>query len=229
MIKSATSIGSSNTGLLSTGSPYNGSGAQLYGGGTQGIGAEVTAGTYGVGLKVTGGIGNTAIQAIAGTSGSALQTMGSYQNLASGLYDIGSISNPFHKAYLANEVTCSGIIGIAGGVPITQEGWTAINPAGGAAPAFSTNWSNAGGSNEICQFFKDSCGIVHVTGMATNTTAGSATIFSLPAGYRPLNTVSVATTANGAFGILTVTSAGAMGVGGVNVNISMHISFKAEQ
>jgi hypothetical protein len=113
-------LSGSNTGLLSTGSPYNGSGAQLFGGGTQGIGAEVTAGTYGIGLKATGGAGNTAIQAIAGTNGVALQTQGSYTNLASGLYDIGSIGSPFHKVYLANEVTCSGITPMMG--PLSVNG-----------------------------------------------------------------------------------------------------------
>jgi hypothetical protein len=199
-------LNGSNTGLLSTGSPYNGSGAQLYGGGSSGIGAEVTAGTYGIGLKATGGINNAAIQAIAGTGGVALQTAGNHQNLASGQYDIGSIAQPFHKMYLANEVTCSGItpmmgpLSVNGNLSVTgtlavstsksggstaapglaQEAWIVVG-SGGSAPNFVTGWSNVGAGFEVCQFFKDSCGIVHLTGLVKYASGGSV-VFTLPEG-----------------------------------------------
>ena len=57
-------------------------------------------------------------------------------------------------------------------------------------PAFNTNWRaySAGGSAYgKVRFFKDYIGMVHLEGVAeTTATPGSPLVYSLPAGYRPV-------------------------------------------
>jgi hypothetical protein len=53
-------------------------------------------------------------------------------------------------------------------------------------PTFQNSWGNGGGNGESASFFKDHEGIVHLQGNLHGG-AGGATIFQLPAGYRPAN------------------------------------------
>lgn len=65
---------------------------------------------------------------------------------------------------------------LANGV-LRQEDWI--------APTLTSGWVNYGGYNDA-GFFKDRMGIVHLRGLVrAGTTGNDATIFTLPAGYRP--------------------------------------------
>jgi hypothetical protein len=61
---------------------------------------------------------------------------------------------------------------------IQQEEWKAA--------AFESKWVNWGDSYNPAGYFKDSLGIVHLRGLVkSGEVGGNATIFTLPAGYRP--------------------------------------------
>jgi len=64
-----------------------------------------------------------------------------------------------------------------------QEAWIEVG-SGGSAPAFTNNWVNFNAAYSSCAFMKDSLGFVHLKGMVKNGTT-AASIFTLPAGYRP--------------------------------------------
>lgn len=78
------------------------------------------------------------------------------------------------------------ITAIQPGTPATPETFHYLNPAGGAAPAFNTDWSNMGAPNTLMGFQKladsDRCVLEGAVSIAAG--AGSA-MFSLPAGYKP--------------------------------------------
>ena len=59
---------------------------------------------------------------------------------------------------------------------IAQESWK--------APSFKNGWVNYGATYNLCGYFKDSMGIVHLRGLVKNGSVAKA-IFTLPAGYRP--------------------------------------------
>lgn len=63
--------------------------------------------------------------------------------------------------------------------------------ANAAEPAFGTNWTSYGAGYLPARFSKDSSGRVHIEGYVKNTVAmaASATIFVMPAGYRPVGNV----------------------------------------
>jgi hypothetical protein len=61
---------------------------------------------------------------------------------------------------------------------IRQDDWT--------APALGFNWVNYGGGYNPVGYYKDRQGMVHLRGLIKNGPAGeNATLFTLPAGYRP--------------------------------------------
>jgi hypothetical protein len=94
------------------------------------------------------------------------------------------------------------LLGRTGGhVTITQEAWT--------APTLLGTWTNVGGGNEVAGFFKDSMGVIHLKGVVTGGTINTAA-FTLPVGYRPVNTQNFVADFNNAFGIIQVTNAGSV-------------------
>ena len=105
---------------------------------------------------------------------------------------------------------------------VLQEAWK--------VPTMQNSWINYGSTSDTIGYMKDTMGFVHLKGSIKNGTA--ITMFTLPAGYRPLldkyvvfTTDSGATTAfikpTGATGILTL---------GANSYVSLDgIIFKAEQ
>lgn len=89
----------------------------------------------------------------------------------------------------------------------TGETWHTVGAAG--EPAFAGNW--AVNTGVPVAFTKDATGRVQLRGRAQETVASSATIFTLPAGYRPSQTMSWAVKANNdgtSIGWVTVTTAG---------------------
>lgn len=69
-------------------------------------------------------------------------------------------------------------------------------------------WTNFGAPYHPAGYLKDNDGFVHLRGRVTNV-AGS-TIFTLPVGFRPSATGRYAVDCNGAYGVVEVTSAGAV-------------------
>lgn len=52
-------------------------------------------------------------------------------------------------------------------------------------PPYENAWGAPGSTDEAVSFYRDPYGIVHVQGSAEHTGASTATIFTLPPGYRP--------------------------------------------
>lgn len=128
---------------------------------------------------------------------------------------------------------------------ITNATLTAVQPAW-QTPTLGTGWANfdAGGPGNygFPQYMKDSLGFVHLRGLAKNSTAAANTntvnalIFTLPAGYRPAQTMRVMGIIADAFGEVDVKNDGTVvlagtssvptgGTGWVSLN---HIIFLAE-
>lgn len=93
-------------------------------------------------------------------------------------------------------------------------------------PTLGTGWANfdAGGPGNygFPQYMKDSLGFVHFRGLAKNSTGAANTptvnqlIFTLPAGYRPAQTMRVAAIIADAFGELDVKNDGTLVVAGTS-------------
>ena len=79
---------------------------------------------------------------------------------------------------------------------ITQEAWT--------TPTLAGTWSVP--ANFTVGYYKDTLGRVHLKGAVTGGSA--TTIFTLPSGYRPPQTLSFATVSNNAFGRIMIESNG---------------------
>lgn len=61
-----------------------------------------------------------------------------------------------------------------------QEAWTPVT--------FQNSWTNYGSGYDTAAYMKDSLGFVHIKGfIKSGTTSSSTPIFTLPVGYRPLN------------------------------------------
>ena len=59
-------------------------------------------------------------------------------------------------------------------------GWNTVS--------FQNSWSDAGFPAPLCSYYKDAFGVVHLQGGAIRSGNSSATIFTLPAGFRPTGT-----------------------------------------
>ncbi len=74
-------------------------------------------------------------------------------------------------------------------------------------PAFENGWANVGFSLAEASFYKDPLGVVHLRGaVEVNAAGNSATVFTLPPGYRPANSYEfpIAPLSVGTTGRLTV-------------------------
>lgn len=102
-------------------------------------------------------------------------------------------------------------------------------PPAWITPTLTNGWTNYGSGYATCQYRKDPSGFVEVKGLMTDGTAGSQ-IFLLPVGYRPLAHRVYATSANNAFGVLLVFSAGSLShIVGSNLLVSLEpVQFYAE-
>jgi len=82
-----------------------------------------------------------------------------------------------------------------------------IYDANWVTPTLENSWVAFGGALEVAAYRKQGH-LVYLRGTVKNGSGATATIFTLPVGYRPLNTVAFAIQSNGIFGELRVTSAG---------------------
>lgn len=111
---------------------------------------------------------------------------------------------------------------------LDDEPWIEIG-SGGSAPAFANSWVNDGGAGlETAAFYKDPFGIVRLKGRVKSGTV-AATMFTLPAGYRPAATSDHAVVSNFAFGRVTIATNGNVTLGvGSNTWASLSgITFRA--
>ena len=102
------------------------------------------------------------------------------------------------------------------------------------APTLQNSWVDYdGGTNyEVAGYMKDAQGFVHLRGMVKNGSSGSATIFTLPAGYRPLlRHILTTSTYNSVYCRLNVNDVGEVTPTGAATNwVSLSgLYFKAEQ
>lgn len=105
------------------------------------------------------------------------------------------------------------------------EPWHEVGSTG--EPAFQNSWVNFGGADAVAAFYKDNWKRVHIKGLVKTGTAG--TIFTLPVGYRPSETLTFATASNNAYGEFTIASNGNLAyIVGSNVDFSLNCSFRAE-
>lgn len=74
--------------------------------------------------------------------------------------------------------------------------------------SFTNSWVDYDAANfYVAGYMKDSLGFVHIRGLVKSGVIGSS-IFTLPAGYRPLKAVTFPAVSNSAFGILQVATNG---------------------
>lgn len=112
------------------------------------------------------------------------------------------------------------------GFPI-DSAWHEVGAA--SEPAFTNSWVNFNVAYASCAFMKDSFGFVHLKGMAKSGSV-NASIFTLPAGYRPALNEYYAVVSNDLFAEMQVASDGTvrMPAGGSNVFTSINgITFRA--
>jgi len=64
-------------------------------------------------------------------------------------------------------------------------GWNSVS--------FQNSWSDAGYPSPLCSYYKDAFGVVRLQGGAIRSGNSSATIFTLPSGYRPASTLIIST------------------------------------
>lgn len=113
------------------------------------------------------------------------------------------------------------------------EGWHEVGEAG--EPAFENSWVNSSTTaGAKVAFYKDELGRVHLRRLVKDgTVAADSTgdIFTLPVGYRPLDTLFFAVNSNSAYGLATVHADGSVRARvGSSANFSLSgISFLAEQ
>jgi hypothetical protein len=90
-------------------------------------------------------------------------------------------------------------------------------------PAFQNGWVVANAAFETPAFGKDVSGVVHLEGFVHNDVAGATTIFTLPAGYRPSETVEepVKIGLNGPLGYVTIANNGTVTPGQVTTDLHL--------
>lgn len=98
------------------------------------------------------------------------------------------------------------------------------------APTLINGWVNFGGAYQAAGYWKDSDGVVHLTGVVKSGSAGT-TIFVLPAGYRPAASELFTYVAGGALGYGEVQATGnVVFSAGATSDVSISgVSFLAQQ
>lgn len=101
---------------------------------------------------------------------------------------------------------------------------------------YANSWVDFGAPYYGCQYYKDSSGNVHIHGVQATGSAGTATITTLPVGFRPTKTVLQPANSNNLASVfVTVTSAGVVACqAGANVCSTVSVvipemQFSAEQ
>ena len=106
------------------------------------------------------------------------------------------------------------------GFTVENTKWHEVGASG--EPAFENSWANYSAAYNSAAYMKDSLGFVHLKGLVKDGTIGQA-VFTLPAGYRPANTVLQSTVSNSAAGASYIYATGA-----VNAQIGNNAWFSLE-
>lgn len=123
---------------------------------------------------------------------------------------------------------------VGASVGIIPEPWHVVGATG--EPAFQNSWVNFGGTYPVAAYRKDPNGMVEIKGTVKSGTISNA-IFTLPAGYRPLeeryypvSTGSNATGANQVFGAVDIVNDGRVyPLLGNTAFFNINLTFRAEQ
>ncbi len=163
------------------------------------------------------------VVASAGTATAAGVLIRSSRQVAKGAINSGDLANrkavnlidltPAARAALSGKVGPAGAPGGPGpkgekgdkgapGSPVpAPEAFREVGASG--QPAFENGWTNFGGAQyESTGFYKDPLGVVHLKG--TIQGGSVATVFTLPAGYRPAKSQFFPVVANNTFGDVLV-------------------------
>lgn len=119
-------------------------------------------------------------------------------------YENGGLT---YKNNAANTITV--------GDPLADENWI--------TPSLSNSWVNFDGTKSSAGYRKTARGTVVLKGVLKNGSSATATMFTLPSGYRPSQTRRYPAAANSALGIVEVTTGGAISfvVGGSTTQSSL--------
>lgn len=80
-------------------------------------------------------------------------------------------------------------------------------------PTFANSWVNYdAGTNAQAGYWKDFLGIVHLKGLVKDGSAVPTSVFTLPAGYRPLGHESFAVASSAGYGRIDVLSTGVVNI-----------------
>jgi len=102
------------------------------------------------------------------------------------------------------------------------------------APTLLNSWTNLGAPYDNVGYYKDAIGWVHIRGLVHNGSSITATVFTFPAGYRPLNTKFLPSYSNGVFSVVQIDSSGNVSCANLASNSTASFSldmasFPAEQ
>ncbi|MDD5089981.1 MAG: hypothetical protein PHQ23_03605 [Candidatus Wallbacteria bacterium] len=151
------------------------------------------------------------------TSGTSSGTQGGILFQASGAYGtkIHFLTTDSYAAGMKNRMTLDhrGYLGIGTDNPSVmfevKNGSSKLEQEAWIAPALQGAWSNYGGGWSTPGYYKDSVGTVHLKGLVQGGAVPS-TIFTLPAGYRPIEQLIFAAITNGILGRIDVYPSGAV-------------------
>ena len=142
---------------------------------------------------------------------------------------LGSVPQAQNATTAGNADTLDGLDGGAF-ARAASEPWRVVGTPG--QPAFMNNWQNAPGAG-VTRFYRDPLGIVHLSGVVTQPSGSTNTMFELPAGYRPAQALefAVATCCSAAAGRIVIFTDGAVSYqGGDRGQMALDgIDFRAEQ
>jgi hypothetical protein len=125
---------------------------------------------------------------------------------------VAALGTPAYVLASRDFLLCLGAVSTAA-VQVAVEGYHMVGTAG--QPAFGAGWSSFSG--RPVGFYKDPFGVVRLVGAAALSGGTGASVFVLPAGYRPSVTRGYNfPAAGGALGTLEVAASGAVGVTGTN-------------
>lgn len=146
------------------------------------------------------------------------------------IYETGSSTISLNNLLLITTGTTNLMQVTTTGTVIAQEKWHYVGATG--EPAFKNSWGNFDASEATWQkakFFKDSNGVVHISGLVSAGTINQA-VFTLPASYWPDAGMHFATISNDAFAKLQVLINGDVyAATGSNAWYSIECSFKAKK
>ena len=152
--------------------------------------------------------------------------LGSYGNMGANTIGIYIASSATYRI-TGGDVRGQSVVGFtAGDMDRVIEGLRGFEQPR-AAVAFTNGWANFGSTYEGATYWKDTTGVVHLSGLIKSGTIGLSA-FTLPAGFRPAGRIAFGSCSNSAFGQLEIESNGqVIPTQGNNASFSINCSFLA--